>query len=120
MAAKACSAHLSKDYNTSNFCLLGEGSNACVCRRVKSGGKLCVRPVVALEDLESLFAEQHQALGHPGFETLYLQVSRQGTQLQLAGVRQQQRQRFAAFAALAAAQPSTAQSPSRNTASPGN
>ena len=37
---------------------------------------------------------------------------RQGTQLQLAGVRQQRRQRFAAFAALATAPPSTAQPPS--------
>ncbi len=36
----------------------------------------------------------------------------QGTQLQLAGVRQQLRQRFSAFAALATAQPSRAQSPS--------
>jgi hypothetical protein len=43
---------------------------------------------------------------------------RQGAQLYLAGVRQQRRQRFAAVAALATAQPSTPQPPS-SAASPG-
>ena len=75
MSAEACSTHLSSEYVDNNFCLLGEGSNVRVCRRVKRGGKVCVHPVVAQEDLESVFEEHHQALGHPGFETLYTHVS---------------------------------------------
>jgi hypothetical protein len=74
-AAEACSAHLTPKYIAKNFCLSGDGSSARVCRLVKSGGKVCAHPVVALEDLECMFAEHHQALGHPGFETLYLHVS---------------------------------------------
>jgi hypothetical protein len=76
-------------YITSKFCLLGEGSDARVRRRVTSGDKVCLRPVVALEDLESMFAEHHQVQDFPDspdFETLHLQVShREGWRGELPG-----------------------------------
>ena len=74
-AAQPPSIHLTSEYISTNFCLLGDGDNARVCRRLKSGGRVCVRPVVALEDLEGVLSEHHQALGHPGFEALYHHVS---------------------------------------------
>lgn len=77
VSAEACGAHLTAEYISTNFRLVGSGDQARVCRLVKRGGKVFTCPVVALEDLESLFRTHHQALGHPGFETLFLHVSRQ-------------------------------------------
>ncbi len=56
---------LTSEYINANFCLLGDSDNARVCRRLRSGGRVCVRPVVALEDLEGVLDEHHNCRHRP-------------------------------------------------------
>jgi hypothetical protein len=46
-----------------------------LCRRRAEEGYF---PVVPIEDLDALLAQEHEALGHPGYETLWTHVSWQG------------------------------------------
>lgn len=77
-AEEAHSSPLSDTYIQQKFLLVGDGDRARVCRLLVRQGKERVYPVVALEDLEGVFQEHHEALGHCGAETLYGHVGGQG------------------------------------------